>query len=464
MRFKSRLRRFAPLAVAAGLLAPLIFVSAQQQELPKNPPYPDSAESIGQTVRGDEAAAKLAPELRMLYDRFAGRSRGGGPLAFSADQLDQMFSIKPGEENPFVGVAVTVSANTRIADLKKYGAKVYWRMNDVVFADLRVRSLEDVARETYVISIAAAKAAGIPPIPKVEKPPSIELPDRGGNRPGAAKLDNEFNARGLTGKGVIIGIVDSGIDWRHGDFIRPDGTSRILYIWDQFDESFDQSKGRIGSKPPVLFEGGDAGPGTVYTNQQINAALKGGGRVNSMDYNGHGTACAGTAAGNGRATADGAAGAFTGVAPEADLIIVKAGDCDEIKPGYFLGTIWIAQMAKALKRPVVINHSLGHHLTSHTGDELDESVMNSLSGARKPGVAITVAAGNEAQFSLHASGRFGPRRHGQADTEGMNFELYVSTDRTKDITLLNGYFHREDEWGLAIQGMNGLMSLEKVFT
>jgi subtilisin family serine protease len=277
--------------------------------------------------------------------------------------------------------------------------------------------------------------------------------ERGGAGPPAEKLDSDFNKQGLTGKGVIVGIVDTGIDWTHKDFIRPDGTSRILYIWDQADGSFADSNGKIGSAPPTL-QGGDApGPGTLYTNEQINAALKGGGTVNTMDNHGHGTASASTAAGNGLATANGIVpGTYAGVAPEADLIIVKAADCGGFGWQYILGTIWIAQKMRELGRPGVINHSLGGHYTAHDGNEQKEKLMNELVGAGKPGLAITVSAGNEGQLSMHASGRFGPRLPGQRDFEGAPIEIYVSPQRTEKYAWVTAYFDHADDWGLIVVG------------
>src|SRR5690606_21720365 len=115
---------------------------------------------------------------------------------------------------------------------------------------------------------------------------------QGGTRSATAPLANEFNKGSLTGKGVIVGVIDSGIDIKHQDFIRPDGTSRIIAIWDMHDHSFRDSGGKIGSAPPKFNAADPALPGTIYTNAQINAALKGTGTVNTVDRHGHGTAVA----------------------------------------------------------------------------------------------------------------------------------------------------------------------------
>ena len=116
----------------------------------------------------------------------------------------------------------------------------------------------------------------------------------------------------LSGKGVIVAIIDSGIDYAHQDFRNEDGTSRILYLWDQ----------TIAGRPPEGYY-----EGTLYTKEQIDEALKATtfeGRdrlVPSNDTTGHGTSVAGICCGNGRASN----GKYRGVAYEADIIVVKLG-------------------------------------------------------------------------------------------------------------------------------------------
>jgi subtilisin family serine protease len=447
-------REIAALLIAVGALsASLVLVGAEQTDQgPQKPKYPDISQGIGKT-RGGEATEKLAPELRILFGQY-NQTRGGDrqQVKFNQEQLQSLFGIQdPSSSNPTVNIAVQLTANGTLDELKRNGAKVYLRSGDtVVLARSSVLSLERIARGQSVLSVKTNAAVATPPIPKSNRPPSLEGIGRGG---GAVGLDNEFNSQQLTGKGVIIGVVDTGIDWRHADFIKPDGTSRILYLWDQIDDSFQTSGGKIGTAPPVLQQGADAGPGTVYTNAQINAALKNRGTVNSMDNFGHGTTSAGTAAGNGRATTPGVPiGTYRGVAPEADLIIVKAADCGGFEATYILGTYWIQQVAKSRNQPVVINHSLGGQYTAHDGTDPAEVLMNSLTGAGKPGVAITVSAGNEGLYSLHATGRFGPRVPGQEDVDGSTIEVNVSAKRAEDLTFINGYFNADEDWGLGIVG------------
>lgn len=112
---------------------------------------------------------------------------------------------------------------------------------------------------------------------------------------------------GYTGKNVIFGFLDTGIDYRHPAFLHANGQSRILAVWDQTD--------RTGT-PPAQFP-----YGSLYTKSDLDAALESSDPLSLVpvtDPDGHGTYVAGVAGG----TPDASAG-FLGVAPEADFAVVK---------------------------------------------------------------------------------------------------------------------------------------------
>lgn len=439
-----------------------LIVSAQQTQIPPLK-YPNIELGRGSGSKsGSSETEKLDPELRMLYAQYrksGGKGASGSPIEikFNDEQLKEVFGIKDASNaNPMVSVAVTTNSANDVAALKTAGMKVYMRQGNTIYGEVSILNLAKIAGDKTVSQIAATKSAKTPDLPKEAAPPIINAPNSKGNSPAptptpAVKrtpLANEFNKVGMTGKGVMVGVIDSGIDWRHKDFIKADGTSRIVAIWDLFDDSFAQSGGKIGTAPPSLVEGGDALPGTIYTNAQINAALKGGGTVNTVDNQGHGTATAGTAAGNG-----GTAGtSLAGVAPEADLIIVKASDCGGFVDAYIFGAKWIVMTAQELKRPVVVNQSFGGHFTAHNGTEQEEEFLNSLTGKGIPGVIFTVSAGNEGQYSMHATGQFGPRREGQADISSRPISVTIPEDRAgQSGSVLLGVFDSKDEWGAIIQ-------------
>lgn len=202
----------------------------------------------------------------------------------------------------------------------------------------------------------------------------------------------QFN---LSGEGVLIAVLDSGIDYTHPDFINEDGTSRILYMWDQ----------TIPGNSPVGFN-----HGSEYTNEQLNQALKNTNPysiVPQTDTLGHGTAVAGIAAGNGRSSA----GQNVGVATKASLIIVKLGE-----KGYpsFAKTTelmralkYVISKAQELTMPLSINISYGTNDGPHNGQSLFERYINNMAELWK--CSIIVAAGNEGNASHHYEGKIASR-------------------------------------------------------
>lgn len=124
-----------------------------------------------------------------------------------------------------------------------------------------------------------------------------------------AKLDQVYSQYNLSGEGVVVALIDRGIDYYHIDFIDENGKTRILYLYDMINQE--------GANDPD----NPYGIGTIFTEEEINASLETDGPPLSMDRFGHGTATSGIATGNGSGTLD---LAFQGVAPGAKLIVVKA--------------------------------------------------------------------------------------------------------------------------------------------
>ena len=197
---------------------------------------------------------------------------------------------------------------------------------------------------------------------------------------------------GLLGEGVLVAIIDSGIDYSHPDFRNEDGTTRIEALWDQ----------TIPGAPPEGFP-----IGTLYTRGQINEALQVPmpGRLDivpSTDLTGHGTHVAGIAAGNGRASS----GLYRGVAPDSELLVVKLG---ESVGGSFPRTTrlmealeFVVQYGILSGRPLAVNISFGNNYGSHTGRSLLESYINDISNMGRTN--IVVGTGNEGAEGNHAQG------------------------------------------------------------
>ena len=192
---------------------------------------------------------------------------------------------------------------------------------------------------------------------------------------------------GLRGNGVIVGIIDSGIDYTHPDFRKEDGTSRIMYLWDQLGQG----------PPPPGFQSG-----TQYTNAQLNEALQNPGTIPPMDFIGHGTSVAGVAAGGGQ----------TGVAPDASLIIVRLGERGRESFAHTTEIMralkYIVDKAMQHNMPVAVNLSFGTNNGSHAGDSLFETYINAV--AQRWRNVIVVATGNEGAARHHFGGLIAPEQ------------------------------------------------------
>lgn len=195
----------------------------------------------------------------------------------------------------------------------------------------------------------------------------------------------------LSGRNCIVCVIDSGIDYEHPDFRNADGSTRILTLWDQ----------TVIGNPPKGYS-----VGTEYTREDINRALEAGSGassiVRSRDLSGHGTAVAGIAAGNGRASD----GRYRGVAPESELIVVKLGNP---RAESFPRTTELLQaldysIRKSLEwnRPIAINLSFGNTYGSHDGTSLLETYIDGISNIGRN--CICIGTGNEGTSGGHTGG------------------------------------------------------------
>ena len=200
------------------------------------------------------------------------------------------------------------------------------------------------------------------------------------------------NVEGLQGKGVLVGIIDSGIDYSHPDFIRDDGTSRIAFCWDQSGEQ----EGRAPEGFSI---------GVEYTADDFDEALRmpeeSRREIVAVDDRvlGHGTAVAGVAAGNGRGSVS---RRNRGIATESDLIIVKLAGRDDGFPRtteVMEGLDYVLRKAIRLQQPIAVNLSFGNNYGPHDGQSLFENYISELNGVWKN--MIVVAAGNEGNARHH---------------------------------------------------------------
>lgn len=191
------------------------------------------------------------------------------------------------------------------------------------------------------------------------------------------------NAEALDGRGILIAVVDTGVDLDHPAFKTPEGRSRILYVWDQ----------TLNGKPPKGFSYGyECGPEEVQR-----------GGCPEKDLVGHGTIVASIAAG-------GVVGEWRlrGVAPGAELIVVKSGGpaCGGSRwffdeKGLIDGIAYAVEKARSIGRRLVVVLSLGTNLGGHDGGEPLEKMLEAWA---EQGVIFAVAAGNSGDEARHATG------------------------------------------------------------
>lgn len=208
---------------------------------------------------------------------------------------------------------------------------------------------------------------------------------------------------GLTGKGVLVGIVDSGIDISHPAFRLETGESRIRFLWSQEGHLLKNDSDTYGTVPAGY------GFGREYTQSELTEVLEmEAGDVSPALFertSGHGTAVAGIAAGNG----NGSTGKrYRGIATQSDLIVVQLGT-DET--GYtdiarvMMGVDYVLRKSLALNMPIVINLSFGTNQGAHDGNTLFEQYLTELNGIGKN--CIVIAMGNEGDSRHHAEFRLG---------------------------------------------------------
>jgi subtilisin family serine protease len=243
-------------------------------------------------------------------------------------------------------------------------------------AVLRTQSTElnDLARLPFVSHISRSHPLSL----YLDK----SVPDTGANTVWNEVKDP--NGRNVTGAGVIIGFVDTGIDITHPDFSFPNGTTKILFVWDQTTQG----------RPPNGFD-----YGFECTSEDIQDQL-----CPEVDTFGHGTHVAGIAASSGMAT-----GKYVGVAPGASIIFVKSGNelCNGTSWTFSTAQIldginYIVKKAAQLGRRAVINLSLGGNIGAHDGTDPLELGLDAIVN---DGTPIVVAAGNARQDKDHVQGQ-----------------------------------------------------------
>ncbi|MEP7027441.1 MAG: S8 family serine peptidase [Candidatus Eisenbacteria bacterium] len=232
---------------------------------------------------------------------------------------------------------------------------------------------------------------------------------------------------GFNGNNVVIGLIDSGIDYQHDDFKNPDGTTRLLSIWDQ----------TTGGTAPIPYN---------YGNECLQAQIQAG-TCGEFDGLGHGTHVTGSAAGDGSATGNGVpAYKYAGMANKAAIIMVKTKFTD---PALLDAVSYIFAKAAALGRPAVVNMSLGTNLGPHDGTLDLELGLNALVG---PGKIIVGSAGNEATQKEHG------KLVSTSALDSLTFAVPAyAGSASDDYFLLDGWYKGSDNYTVTLTSPTGIV-------
>ena len=322
------------------------------------------SDSVGE-IDADPVDVKLDVHARRLMA--ASETLGKQGLNRVADELDSTIGLhETSAGRVLMDVLVELKNGFRPDVLDQAGAVVRVQVGNIVVARVPVDNLRALASTSGVRRVESS------------------ILRKGTNRAavvetGASKLHAGTGlARSYRGEGVVVGVLDTGIDFTHLDFSTNAGT-RIQYLLEYTADGGERqwTKAQIDANPAAVTERDGNGGG------------------------GHGTHVTGIAAGGGRANA-----LMTGVAPASDIIFVKGvrdpdsdggfGDADVIA-----GAEYIFRRAGQMGKPAVVNLSLGGNWGPLDGSSLYEQALSNLTG---PGKIIVAAAGNEGSDVIHAGG------------------------------------------------------------
>jgi minor extracellular serine protease Vpr len=307
--------------------------------------------------------AKSDPSLRLLIRQFQDTD---GIANLRERNLERLpYNLKQKDGQWWIGVFLKVNEGTGAGFLTAFGARNITDLGSIISAEVPVDRIRDIASLEHVQFIETAGRRN-------------SLNKQGRFESGADKVHNGIELpKAYQGQGVIVGIIDSGIDFTHPDFSDENG-SRIQYLYEYTGTTqLEWSKEQIDNEPLLVTQ------------------------RDSDEGAGHGTHVAGTAAGGGRQNA-----LYTGIAPKSDIIFVKGmvngsfSDNDVIG-----GSQFIFEKAGQMGKPAVINLSLGSNFGPLDGTSLYEQALSDLTG---PGRIIVAAAGNEGFDLIHAGGILSP--------------------------------------------------------
>ena len=299
------------------------------------------------------------------------------------------------KKNQSIDVLIQGDIETIKSLVQANGGKFRYSAGDVASVTLSLNGIAEIATNKSIIQIEAFPK-GFHPLNDTMLKNNNVYPVHSGQAP---------LTQGYDGSGIVVGFVDTGIDFTHPDFQDSLHHSRIKYLWDQ------TLVNAANTPTPYNY-------GQEFTNTDIDNHLAGA----SQDtlYSGHGTHAAGIGVGNGFAS-----GHYGGVAPKADIIMVALDFSSTTHSVIADGVQYIYAKALAMGKPCVINASVGSAIGSHDGKDAQAVFIENLINAHT-GRAFVAAAGNDGTNPIHL---------GYTVTSDTNFTLFANNNGYIDIQM-----------------------------
>ena len=383
------------------------------------------------SIFSKEAKSKVDPDLSIAYSQY---------LTLKSNQTPQIRDVKgtPGiksivgvltdmtpsidltKKEPIARVLVHYEGNADL--LKSKGFKVQSQTGDFLTVHLPLSRLSEFVNLEEVKYIELGKPLE----------PHLNVSDL------AVRGFEGRDAFSKTGNGVIVIVLDTGIDIDNPDFQKPNGDTRILYLWDQTSSD--------GSLP----FGYDYG--TEWTANDINN-----GNCTEIDDRGHGTHVAGIAAGNGSNTGSGVpAGTYVGMAPEADLIVAKL-DLSNFANAID-GLLWAASKASDLNKPWTANLSLGTIWGPKDGTTIFEQYIGGVSNnaVLGKGRIPVISAGNEGYDPADPNRNIWDRYHmGREFTGNAKITINSNSGLTTEYMKMQIWYPEDEDYEITITAPSG---------